>query len=82
MAYYGVDEMKSILSDYAQYRDKLYCRGFLITDRVDIPMDEYPFTVIGIRNVLPWMMKIVFILFVIDKQKAISIMMEMLCILL
>lgn len=43
MAYYGVDEMKSILSDYAQYRDKLYCRGFLITDRVDIPMDEYPF---------------------------------------
>lgn len=43
MAYYTPEEMKKVLQQYPQYRDKLYCRGFLITtDRKTIDSD-YPF---------------------------------------
>ena len=43
MAYYSAEEMKSVLAEYPQYREKLYCRGFLLTDRADLKPDEYPF---------------------------------------
>ena len=43
MAYYSVDEMKSVLEEYPQFREKLYCRGFLVTnDDIDVA-EDYPF---------------------------------------
>lgn len=57
MSYYFADEMKQVLNDYPQYKEKLYCRGFLITnDRLE-NLNEYPFysnwnciTLNGIEN--------------------------------
>ena len=43
MAYYSREEMERILSEYPQYRDKLFCRGFLITNQSDLDMEAYPF---------------------------------------
>lgn len=42
MSYYSSDEMKLLLEQYPQYKDKLYCRGFLISDECQ-KMGEYPF---------------------------------------
>ena len=43
MAYYSVEEMKSVLESYPQYREQLYCRGFLITNSKQKELKEYPF---------------------------------------
>ncbi len=43
MAYYTKEEMKAVLEDYPQYREKLYCRGFLVTSQCDLDMNNYPF---------------------------------------
>lgn len=43
MSYYSPNEMKKILNDYPQFRDKLYCRGFLITNEKQKLAGEYPF---------------------------------------
>ena len=43
MAYYSKAEMEQVLSEYPQYRDKLFCRGFLITDQNDLDLSCYPF---------------------------------------
>ena len=43
MAYYSADEMKQVLNDYPQYKEKLYCRGFLITNDKVGDLEEYPF---------------------------------------
>lgn len=43
MAYYSADEMKRTLSEYPQYREKLYCRGFLLTNASVSDLSDYPF---------------------------------------
>lgn len=44
MAYYLPEEMQKTLDEYPQYREKLYCRGFLITnERWNIFNNQYPF---------------------------------------
>jgi len=45
MAYHSAEEMKKILDSYPEYRDKLYCRGFLITNSREHNLDNegYPF---------------------------------------
>lgn len=43
LSYYSKNEMQDVLNEYPQYRSKLYCRGFLITDQKDILINEYPF---------------------------------------
>lgn len=43
MAYYSAEEMKIVLSEHPQYREKLYCRGFLLTDKAGLNLGEYPF---------------------------------------
>ncbi len=43
MAHYSTVEMEKCLSNYPQYRDKLFCRGFLVTDAKHIDIDKYPF---------------------------------------
>lgn len=44
MAYYSANEMKEILDKYPQFREKLYCRGFLLTnDEKYDDMEEFPF---------------------------------------
>lgn len=43
MSYYSAERMKKILESYPQYREKLYCRGFLITNQTQRESEEYPF---------------------------------------
>lgn len=43
MAYYFADEMKKVLDEYPKYRDKLYCRGFLLTSEEQSISNHYPF---------------------------------------
>lgn len=43
MAYYTKEEMEQLLSEYPQYRDKLFCRGFLITNQNNLDAERYPF---------------------------------------
>jgi len=43
LAYYSAEEMKAVLEEYPQYKDKLYCRGFLLTSSNPIMQKEYPF---------------------------------------
>ena len=43
MAYYSVDEMKRSLEEYPQFQDRLYCKGFLITNKKQNIGGEYPF---------------------------------------
>ena len=43
MPYYTAEEMRKIMDEKPQYRDKLYCRGFLITTDSAIDMNNYPF---------------------------------------
>lgn len=43
MAYYTKEEMMAVLEKYPQYREKLYCRGFLLTNCYDISLVDYPF---------------------------------------
>lgn len=43
MSYYSPQEMQMVLSDYPQFRDRLYCRGFLLTNERQNIAAEYPF---------------------------------------
>jgi len=43
MAYYSKQEMQSILDTHPEYQKKLYYKGFLLTDRNDLSLEEYPF---------------------------------------
>lgn len=43
MAYYTATEMKQLLDQYPHYREKLYCRGFLLTNRGETHTAGYPF---------------------------------------
>lgn len=43
MAYHCASEMRQLLKQYPQYREKLYCRGFLLTDQAEADTDGYPF---------------------------------------
>ena len=43
MAYITAEEMKRELDANVKYRDRLYCRGFLITDQKQSNLSEYPF---------------------------------------
>lgn len=43
MAYYSITEMKEVLEIYPQYREKLYCRGFLLTNDEKNNISEFPF---------------------------------------
>lgn len=43
MAHYSIEEMKIVLQEYPQYKNKLFCRGFLITDNNNIDITSYPF---------------------------------------
>ena len=33
MAYYSIEEMKKTLEEYPKFQDRLYCKGFLITNK-------------------------------------------------
>ena len=41
--YYYPEEMKADFNRYPQFRDKLYCRGFLFTDKRVMDISGYPF---------------------------------------
>ena len=43
MSYITADEMKKLLDVKTTYRDRLYCRGFLITNDKLTKLSEYPF---------------------------------------
>lgn len=44
MAYHNAEEMKELLELHPEFREKLYCRGFLLTnDEGRFNVDEYPF---------------------------------------
>lgn len=43
MAYHHASEMKQLLEQYPQFREKLYCRGFLLTNRPETDTAGYPF---------------------------------------
>lgn len=43
MAYITADEMKSVLDAKPALRERLYCRGFLITDKRQTALSEYPY---------------------------------------
>jgi len=43
MSFYSSEEMKSVLEDCPQFRDKLYGRGFLLTTRRVYNLQNYPF---------------------------------------
>ena len=42
VSYYSAEEMKTLFLKYPQYKEKLYCRGFLISDK-EYEISEYPF---------------------------------------
>ena len=43
MSYITAEEIKKLLNDKTTYRDRLYCRGFLITNDKLTNLSEYPF---------------------------------------
>ena len=43
MAEYSISEMKALLEQHPEYREKLYCRGFLLTNSLEIDCTTYPF---------------------------------------
>ena len=43
MAYYSIEEMKKTLEEYPKFQDRLYCKGFLITNKKQNIDGEYPF---------------------------------------
>lgn len=43
MAYYNVEEMKKTLDGYSKFQERLYCKGFLITNDKQNVSSEYPF---------------------------------------
>ena len=43
MSYYLPQEMQAVLNDSPQFRDRLYCRGFLLTNEKQDYTAEYPF---------------------------------------
>lgn len=43
MAYYFKEEMQELLEQYPCYREKLFCRGFLLTSAEQKNLSEYPF---------------------------------------
>ena len=43
MAYHHVSEMKQLLEQFPQFREKLYCRGFLLTNQDEVDLNGYPF---------------------------------------
>ena len=43
MAYYNVEEMKKTLDGYSKFQERLYCKGFLITNDKQNVSGEYPF---------------------------------------
>ncbi|MDO4168359.1 MAG: hypothetical protein Q4D45_00550 [Lachnospiraceae bacterium] len=43
MSYYSKEEMIQLFKKYPQYIDKLYIRGFLITNEKQSNLDKYPF---------------------------------------
>lgn len=43
MAYYSIEEMKKTLEEYPKFQDRLYCKGFLITNKKQNIGGEYPF---------------------------------------
>lgn len=43
MAYHHASEMKRLLDQYPKYQEKLYCRGFLLTNQAEADLTGYPF---------------------------------------
>ena len=43
MAYYSAAEMEKLLDNYPKFREKLYCKGFLLTDKRVDNLADYPF---------------------------------------
>lgn len=43
MAYYSAEEMKKVLDVHPQFREKLYCRGFLLTNEKQSISNQYPY---------------------------------------
>ncbi len=43
MAYYSADQVKKVIKEHPELEEKLYCRGFLISNCEDINLTEYPF---------------------------------------
>ena len=43
MAYYSAAEMEKLLDNYPKFRGKLYCKGFLLTDKRVDNLADYPF---------------------------------------
>lgn len=43
MAYYTAPEVEKLLEKYPQYQEKLYCRGFVLTNRDEMDCERYPF---------------------------------------
>lgn len=43
MSYYDMEQVKKVLDLHPELREKLYCRGFLITDHLNLDIYEYPF---------------------------------------
>lgn len=43
MAYYSIEEIKKTLEEYPKFQDRLYCKGFLITNKKQNIGGEYPF---------------------------------------
>ncbi len=41
--YHSVEDVKNILNEKPNLREKLFCRGYLITDDRDISLTDYPF---------------------------------------
>ena len=41
--YHSAEKVKNLLDSYPQYKDKLFCRGFLITDCNNIDLKYFPF---------------------------------------
>lgn len=43
MAYYHASDIEALLEQYPKFREKLYCRGFLLTNREKVDVAGYPF---------------------------------------
>lgn len=41
--YYSADYVKDLLEKHPYYKEKLFCRGFLITDKNNINLNQFPF---------------------------------------
>lgn len=53
MAYYSANEMKKDLDKHPQFREKLYCRGFLLTSEEQSISNQYPYySNWGVKSIL------------------------------